>query len=331
MSSAFPLQPRILFLSSGKTNKHPGPIIQAQAESLKEKGIIVEHFTINEKGLKGYLKESLRLRNHLKQNVYNIIHAHYGLTAIVALIARRKEKLVVSFMGDDLVGSRKPDGNNTRISLMLANFNAWLSRWFYDFSIVKSAQMANRLKTKRYALIPNGVNVQTFQPGDKKQARTKLNIPESGKLIIFVSLPTRAEKNFRLAEQSVPLLNDENTILLPLHGISQSELVDYYNAADVMVLSSYHEGSPNVIKEAMACNCPIVATDVGDVRWVLEDTEGCYIAGFEMEGFAEKLRLALDYAEKEGRTKGRERILKLGLDSDTIAQKIVDVYERVLK
>jgi teichuronic acid biosynthesis glycosyltransferase TuaC len=126
-------------------------------------------------------------------------------------------------------------------------------------------------------------------------------------------------------------LNDKNTMLIPLFSISQALLVDYYNASDVMVLPSYHEGSPNVIKEAMACNCPIVATDVGDVKWVLGDTEGCYIAGFEPDDFAEKLRLALGFAETKGKTSGRYRILELGLDSDTIAKKIVVVYESVLK
>jgi glycosyltransferase involved in cell wall biosynthesis len=90
------------------------------------------------------------------------------------------------------------------------------------------------------------------------------------------------------------------------------------------------EGSPNVIKEAMACNCPIVATDVGDIRWVLGETEGCYISSFDTKEFADKIRLALKYSETVGRTNGMKRIQELGLDSETIAKRIIDIYKKAL-
>jgi glycosyltransferase involved in cell wall biosynthesis len=102
------------------------------------------------------------------------------------------------------------------------------------------------------------------------------------------------------------------------------------NASDVLILSSLHEGSPNVIKEAMACNCPIVTTNVGDVKWVLDNTDGCYISSFDPKEYVEKIKLALEFSEKNGRTKGRDRIIELGLDSVTIAKKIINVYQKVL-
>ena len=104
----------------------------------------------------------------------------------------------------------------------------------------------------------------------------------------------------------------------------------YYSAADVVLLTSVTEGSPNVIKEAMACNCPIVSTDVGDVREVLGNTEGCYISGLDPVEVAEKTKKALEFSYTKGRTKGRQRIIELGLDSESIAKKIVEVYKKAL-
>ncbi len=321
----------VLFVSSGKANLFPGPIVESQAVSLQEQGVHISHFTVNKGGSIGYLKESFRLRRLLKNNKFDIIHAHYGLTAIICLLARRKEKLVVSFMGDDLVGSRKNDGRITKISIILARFNSLLASWFYDYSIVKSEQMLNKLRTKSVALIPNGVNTKLFKPNSKQETRKKLRIDPNLKLVIFISKPERAEKNYSLAEKAVRNCDVANISLLPLYGLDHKCLVDYYNAADVMVLTSFHEGSPNVIKEAMACNCPIVSTDVGDVNWVLGETEGCYIASFDPKDFSDKIKLALEFSEKQGQTKGRKRIIELGLDTETIAKKIISVYQKTLE
>ena len=90
------------------------------------------------------------------------------------------------------------------------------------------------------------------------------------------------------------------------------------------------EGSSNVIKEAMACNCPIVTTNVGDAAWVTDDTPGCYLTGFDPAGIAEKLASALSFAEKHNRTTGRNHLLQLGLDEATIATRIINVYKIAL-
>jgi glycosyltransferase involved in cell wall biosynthesis len=105
----------------------------------------------------------------------------------------------------------------------------------------------------------------------------------------------------------------------------------YYNAVDVILLTSLHEGSPNVVKEAMACNCPVVSTDVGDVRWLFGDTPGYFITSFDYKDVVEKIKLAINFREKYYQTKGRERIIDLGLDSGTVAGRIIDVYRQVLK
>jgi len=109
--------------------------------------------------------------------------------------------------------------------------------------------------------------------------------------------------------------------------IPHNSIVYYLNAADVLLMTLKYEGSPNIIKEAMACNCPIVSTDVGDVNWVMGETESCFITSFDPNDIVDKMKTALKFGN---RTKGRDRLIDLGLDSDTIAKKIVTLYTSVL-
>lgn len=103
------------------------------------------------------------------------------------------------------------------------------------------------------------------------------------------------------------------------------------NASDVLLFTSKWEGSVNVVKEAMACNCPAVSTDVGDVRWVTGNTDGCFISNFKPEDVADKITLALQFSKEKCRTNGRERIIELGLGSETIANRILVVYNNVIE
>jgi glycosyltransferase involved in cell wall biosynthesis len=322
---------KVLFVSSGTRNSGPNPIVFAQGESLKKCGITLDYFTINKGGANGYAKAIFDLRRLLKSKKYDIIHAHYGLAAINSFLAKQGQKIIVSFMGDDLLGTNKENQQVTKKSLLFARFNAFLARKFYNFSIVKSKEMQKKLHTEQVRVIPNGVNIDLFRPELKKKARKQLGIQQDEKLVIFVSNPDRAEKNFALAEQAVKLTEIPDLRLKALFEVDQKNLVNYYNAADALVLTSFHEGSPNVIKEAMACNCPIVTTDVGDVKWVLDKTKGCFIGSYNPADFAKQLKIALAFAHKNNRTNGRERIIELGLDSTTIASKLINIYQNVLE
>jgi teichuronic acid biosynthesis glycosyltransferase TuaC len=95
------------------------------------------------------------------------------------------------------------------------------------------------------------------------------------------------------------------------------------------LLTSFNEGSPQFIKEAMACNCPIVSTDVGDVNEIIGKTDGCFICGFNKEDVKEKIEICLEFAEKNGRTDGRNHLIKAGLTSDHISAKVMDVYKLI--
>jgi teichuronic acid biosynthesis glycosyltransferase TuaC len=118
--------------------------------------------------------------------------------------------------------------------------------------------------------------------------------------------------------------------LITPYPTTHENVVKYLNASDVFISTAFMEGSSNVIKEAMACNCPVVSTNAGDAAWVIGETPGCYITSFDPEDVAAKLKLALAFSKTEGRTKGRERIMELGLDSETVAGRIVEVYGKAL-
>lgn len=318
---------RVLFVASrGKENI----LVRNQATTLCKFNIIVDFFAV-QSGILNYLMSIVKLKKHLINNHYDLIHAHYGWCGIVSLFGKKREKLIVSFMGDDLVGSLNRKYKYTFKSKLVSYLNIFFAKYFYDFNIVKSINLYEKLKgISNVEIIPNGVNLELFKSIDKSLARDKLSWEPDKKYIIFVTNPEREEKNFKLAEDAVKRLDNASVILLPVFNIPNERLYLYYSAADLILLTSFHEGSPNVIKEAMACNCPIVSTDVGDIRWVIGDTEGCYITSFEPEEVAKKLQLALDFAERKGRTNGRDRIIKLGLDSETIATKIINIYEKVL-
>ena len=157
-----------------------------------------------------------------------------------------------------------------------------------------------------------------------------LNIFKADQVIFFAAKPTRPEKNFALAQQAYKLLNNENTRLHVLNDVSPELIPIWMNASDIVLLTSQWEGSPNVIKEAMACNRPIVATNVGDIKWLIGETDGCYLTSFDPNDVAEKLNLALGFSAIHSITNGRERILKLGLVSDAVAKKIIKIYSTIL-
>jgi teichuronic acid biosynthesis glycosyltransferase TuaC len=321
---------KVLFVSSGNSFYGISPIVSRQGSSLEEKGISIDYFGIKGHGLIGYLRNIYLLKNYLKLCNPDLIHAHYGLSAIVAFLAKRNVKLIVSFMGSDLLGSKDIDLFYSIISKLSIVVNKFLAKFSYKHIIVKSDEMLQKLDNiRKVSLIPNGINMNEFYFIDQKVARKELRLNQEGKIALFISNPERPEKNYNLAREAIHLCDCEITFI-PVFNILPDKLKFYYSAADVLIMTSLHEGSPNVIKEAMACCCPIVSTDVGNVKWLFGTIKGYYITGFDPQEIALNILKAVDFREKNGKTEGRERILKLGLDSETIATRIIEVYKKVL-
>jgi teichuronic acid biosynthesis glycosyltransferase TuaC len=316
---------RVLFVCSGNSKDFDIiPFIKEQGESLKAEGVAVDYYPVVGKGLWGYVKAGLQLRKLLRKKQYDLIHAHFTYCGWAALIgAGRKIPVVLSLMGSDANGEYKGK-NKVVVSSRISSLLTWYIQPFVKAIISKSPNIEASVYLKRKSfVIPNGVNMEKFRPLPHKMGQTEKT------KVLFLASKTKAGKNFPLVQAAMEQLGSMQVELVCPYPVNHKDVPRYLNEADVLAFSSFMEGSPNVIKEAMACNCPIVSTDVGDVRWVLGETKGCYIASFDPADFAKKIKQAIHFSQTVGRTKGRQRIMALGLDMNTVAKRIMAVYKKI--
>ena len=321
---------RVLFVSRGNyANKTISPIIKAQGESIRNLGVSIEYFPIYGKGLKGYLSSGLKIRKFLKNNNFDLIHAHYTLSGWAALIGSRKIPIILSLMGSDTYGEFIGE-NRVKLWSRFSTLLTLMIQPFVSIIISKSLNIEKFVYYKRKSIIiPNGINIEVFKP-KLQNSYVDLGLAKHKQYILFLGNKEEIRKNFSLLKSAYNMIANNNVIIINPFPIAHNEVAKYLNNVDVMVLSSFAEGSPNVIKEAMACNCPIVATDAGDVSWVIDDTEGCFITSFKPLDMANKLKDALLFAKDIGRTEGRKRIIDLQLDSTSVARKLIKVYKGVI-
>lgn len=305
---------KILFIASGNHGA-VGPVVGNQAEALRAEGVEVDLYLLKGRGIMGYLKNVKPLRKYLKEHKYDAIHAHYSFAAFAASLAGVRS-LVVSLMGSDV----KAAGWYKFIIRLFA----WLFRW--KAIIVKSNDMYRSLGIKRAIVIPNGVNMERFLPLDKTECQKRLEWNPDNKHILFPAASSRPEKNYPLAEAATKLaiINHQSEIVLhPFDNTPNAKTPYWYNAADVVLMTSKWEGSPNAIKEAMACSRPIVAVNVGDIAERTSGVEGCYVAqSREPQELASLIEKALTFTQ----TKGRERIIADGLDNHDVNHRLIEVY-----
>ena len=303
---------KVLFVSGKKIDGHLSPIIKNQTNSLRNIGLKVDNYSVENKGFYGYLKEISVLRKHLRQHKYDLIHAHYAYSGFLVALATRLP-IVVSLMGGEAY-------QNLYWIPIIKIFSAL--RW--NAVIVKSDKMRDILKIRNSYVIPNGVDLDKFKVIEKQIAKRKVNFDDS-KYILFINA-SRYEKNYELAKNANRILDNSGVKLKLISNVSQGIMSYYLNAADILLLTSNFEGSPNVIKEAMACNLPIVSVDVGDVKEVIGETNGCYIAKRNPEDIATKLSNALLFGN---RTNGRN-VIEQVLDQNIIAKKIITLYSKLI-
>ncbi len=302
---------KILVVTSGNFNK-VSPFILDQVETLRNRGIIIDFFLIKGSGILGYLKNYSPLLKKIKDFNPQIVHAHYGLSGLLSVL-QKKIPVVVTFHGCDI---------NVKKNRYFSKIADNLSKE----SIFVSPDLAFLLHKKKPIIIPCGVDLEVFNIIDKLKARRELNLSLDKKYILFSSSFTNEVKNYPLANEAISRLSDTNIKLIELDGYSRREVALLLNAVDVALMTSFREGSPQFIKEAMACNTPIVCTDVGDVRGVIGNTLGCFITTFDIEDVSYKINKALIFNK---RTTGRDDIKNF--DSNVVTKRVIDVYKKTLE
>lgn len=300
---------KVLVVASGNAN-FISPFILDQVSALKKKGITIDFFLIKGKGVIGYIKNYKPLIKKINGFKPDIIHAHYGLSGLISSFQNRT-KVVTTFHGSD-------------INMKKTRFFSKISNILSSKSIFVSYDLAIKLDQKRPIVIPCGVDMDIFYPIDKNIARGKLKMSFEKKYVLFSSHFSDIVKNYPLAKKSISLISDVKIELIELKGYKREEVALLMNAVDTVLMTSLSEGSPQFIKEAMACNTPIISVDVGDVKDVVKDTKSCFITKRNPADIASKIREVLIF---NGKTNGRSNIKQF--DNRLIASSIIDIYHSV--
>jgi glycosyltransferase involved in cell wall biosynthesis len=296
-----------------RENPGRGTFVMEQVEALRHGGVGVDVLYVpGHRSKATYLTAAADVFARTRHGAYDVVHAHYGLSGVPALF-RHRTPLVVTLHGSDaLVGRVQPF--ISRVVCRLA-----------DAVIVVSKGIQARIPGD---LIPCGIDLERFAPRDRGAARARLGLPAHRRIVLFPFDPARKVKRYELARAAIALLGDLDVECVTVSGIRNEEMPWYYSAADAMLLCSASEGSPTSVKESLACNVPVVSTDVGDVAQIMDGLDGCAICPDDAASLAAGLRRVL---EPSGRPALDGRSAMQRYDQRRIARAIIDVYRRVVR
>ena len=320
---------RVLMITNKwPTATRPGevPFLVQQFNDLGQAGVEMSRFTFNgQKNPLNYWQGWRQLRQQLDLNQFDLLHAQFGQCGLLGLPVRRP--LVVTFHGSDLQGDVGPDGRYTwpgRIMSQVSRFVAGRS----TANIIVANHLRKWLPNGVPAtVIPCGINLELFRPQPQAAARSRLGLAGDKQLILFAANPSRPVKRYALAQAAVQLLQNDfpQLELLAVGDAPYQEMPTYLNACDILLLTSRHEGSPTVIKEALACNKAIVSVNVGDVAEQIGQLPGCHLSDDSPAGIANALRQLLLTPPVMDTRPGIAH-----LSHTAIAQQIVAVYHKSL-
>ncbi len=319
---------RVLMVTSGwPTVAHPehAPFVVRQVRALERHGLQIDVVHVDGRGNPlNYARRWREIRKLTSHHRYDVIHAQWGQAALVALPA--SAPLVVTFRGSDLEGIAAHGGGYRWSSWMLRRLSK-LAAGRADEIVVVSERLRRHLGGRPCHVIPSGLDLELFAPMDRADARRRLGLSLSKRYVLFAASPKNPVKRYPLARQAVDQVRDRFDVdLLTATDVLPTEMPIYMSACDVLLLTSLHEGSPNVVKEALACNLPVVSVDVGDVRERLAGVDGCILSDDAQP--AALAGAVCTVLARDRPVDGRSAVL--GLDERLLAAQVISVYQRAI-
>lgn len=324
---------RILEVSRYKNNfaDHQLPFVTEQGEALRQAGNSVDYHLLRG----NYLSAVRALRRKIRDMQPDMVHAHYGLSGITAVLAVRcglnthRPSLIITFHNGETL--------NRLVNALSSFFSLFADHVIY---VARHIRDLCYFKAKHYTILPCGVNLDDCVLTPRDEARRLLGWANDTRYILFGGAFSNKRKNVTLLRDALSLLHRDDVQVIEMSGLTRSECVLRMCACDFFALPTHSEGSPQALKEAMACNCPIIATDVADIAHLLGDMPGHFILRnprptkerweadeHSVEEMAALVQQALAY---NARTEGRARIQSLGLTNPQIADRLTEIYTSTL-
>jgi len=316
-----------------ESNPALGTYVEQQVRGLRHVGVDVEVLYINrqDRGPGTYFTVPERVRESVRRVDPDVVHVMYGgVMEDLGTRAVADKPVMVTFHGSDLVGEKV----SSLLRRLLASYGVICSHRAARRApgiVVVSRELWNTLPANinrdKVRIIPCGIDTARFRPLDRSRCRAELGWREDRFHVLFNLNGDDPVKQPALARAAVEELKRAGIAVefQEMRRLPYGEVPTRLNAADVLLLTSKHEGSPTIVKEALACNLPVVSVDVGDVREQIAGIDGCHLAAPEPEDLAAKLRLVHDGPRRvEGHAK-----MHATLSIECIANRLKQFYADV--
>jgi teichuronic acid biosynthesis glycosyltransferase TuaC len=283
-----------------------GAFVRTQVAALRRAGGVEVELYEFRPGVAGYLGAARELRG---RRGFDVVHAHFGLTAWPALAARGARH-AVTLHGTDVRHPRSWQITRAALGRM-------------DLVAAASEELAALVRKRRpgteVAVLPAGVDLDRFRPLDRAESRRRLGLDADARLALLPADPARVEKRADRAREAAQRAGAQ---LLTLGHVPPDEVPHWVNAADVVLVPSEREGFGLAVLEALACDVPALATPVGVHREALDGIDGTLCAAFDAAAWADAI------AGAPARIEGRERAARWG--ADAMAERVIAAWSSLV-
>ena len=320
------------------TNMYPteaapfyGSFVRDEAAALRAAGVEVDLYFVNGRASKfNYLGMPSGFFARMRQHRYDVVHVHHSFCGLIA--TRQHRVPVVWTFHEGEISGGTADALREQPIKHLA-YSKRMKRYVaarVDAVVVVADHLREPLGRPDALWMPSGIDWKNFAPMDSGEARSRLGLAAGKRYLLFPSSPARVEKRFELAQAAVARLHAiepgmRDVELIALDNVPHERVPLYMNACELMLMTSAFEASPVTIREALACDVPVVSTDVGDARVVMKDIEGCHIVMPDPDAIARTLQVALNAPR---RVQARARMQAYSLER--VAERLIVLYTDVI-